>query len=352
MSAKRSKNAKSKLDVRKRQILSAIVDQYIKTGQAVSSQTILETYGPHVSSATIRNDMKFLEEHGFITKSWSSSGRTPTTQGYRFFVDWLQELSELERKEQFALIESYEFQRQKLEDLLEHTAFLLTSLTGYLGFVLTPKLEASELELISIVKLDVENVLMVIISNLGLIDARVIRSKISVEQLQEVNALLNRSLRGRRLDQIREASFWEEDGWGEPVAQEAFGLLRQLIQQQVKRRLFVEGILNLFKLVFTWEDGLEKGRALMALLEDEERFTRAIESIPMRAGRVAVTIGEETPMKDLHPYSLVSMPYGFGGALGVLGPVRMDYGKVFATTSYIGNRLQAILTVSRRAARH
>jgi heat-inducible transcriptional repressor len=105
------------MDARKRLILKEIVDHYIRTGKAVSSQTILEKYGLSVSSATIRNEMKYLEKHGYITKSWSSSGRIPTAKGYRFFVDWLLELSELARKEQHAILEAYAFQRQRLDEL-------------------------------------------------------------------------------------------------------------------------------------------------------------------------------------------------------------------------------------------
>ncbi len=350
----KNKNKTAPLDIRKRQILSAIVDHYIKTGQAVSSQTILETYGPQVSSATIRNDMKYLERNDYISKSWSSSGRTPTTRGYRFFVDWIIELSELGRKGEHAIMESYEFQRQRLEDLLKRTAFLLSSLTGYVAFVLSPKLESTELESISLLKLDGDHVLMVIVSNLGIIDTRVIRSNYSAEELQEVSQLLTSSLRGRQLDQIKEEALrqmqqLENDTWGFPVAQEAFTLLHQLIDQQMKRHLYVEGILHLLKIVFTWEEGLAKARNLMALLEDEGRFTHAIESILMQPGRVSVAIGDENRLADLEPYSLVRMDYGYGGVLGILGPVQMDYSKVFATTNYIGNRLEAILTVSQRA---
>jgi heat-inducible transcriptional repressor len=350
----KNKNKTTTLDIRKRQILSAIVDHYIKTGQAVSSQTILDTYGPQVSSATIRNDMKYLEKHDFISKSWSSSGRTPTTKGYRFFVDWIIELSTLGRKGEHAIMESYEFQRQRLEDLLKRTAFLLSSLTGYVAFVLSPKLESTELESISLLKLDGDHALMVIVSNLGIIDTRVIRSNYSAEELSEVSELLTNSLHGRQLDQIRDEALrqsqeWERETWGLPVAQEAFTLLHQLIEQQMKRHLYVEGILHLLKIVFGWEDGLVKARHLMALLEDEGRFTHAIESIQMQSGRVSVAIGDEHRFDELEPYSLVRMDYGYGGILGVLGPVQMDYSKVFATTNYIGNRLQAILTVSQRA---
>jgi heat-inducible transcriptional repressor len=155
------------MDARKRLILKEIVDHYIRTGKAVSSQTILEKYGLSVSSATIRNEMKYLEKHGYITKSWSSSGRIPTAKGYRFFVDWLLELSELARKEQHAILEAYAFQRQRLDELLQQTAFLLASLTGHLGFVLAPRLDQTALEFIAFVKLPPDHALAVLVSDLG-----------------------------------------------------------------------------------------------------------------------------------------------------------------------------------------
>ncbi|MCL6642731.1 MAG: heat-inducible transcriptional repressor HrcA [Candidatus Bipolaricaulota bacterium] len=333
------------MDARKRLILKEIVDHYIRTGKAVSSQTILEKYGLSVSSATIRNEMKYLEKHGYITKSWSSSGRIPTAKGYRFFVDWLLELSELARKEQHAILEAYDFQRQRLDELFQQTAFLLASLTGHLGFVLAPRLDQTEFESVTLVKLTPDHALAVIISNLGIIESRVIPTTLPQEQLDKIANLLNRTLRGQQLGLIcasLQANFPE--GWADPVTQDACTILQQLLPPR-KQQLYTEGLLHLLQTVFTWDEAIEEARKLLTLLEDENRF---IQAIP-RSASLSAVIGDEHTVRELRPYSLISLHYGYDGALGVLGPVRMDYSKAVSTTQYIGNRLRAILTVSKAA---
>jgi heat-inducible transcriptional repressor len=338
------------MDARKRLILKEIVDHYIRTGKAVSSQTILEKYGLSVSSATIRNEMKYLEKHGYITKSWSSSGRIPTAKGYRFFVDWLLELSELARKEQHAILEAYAFQRQQLDELLQQTAFLLASLTGHLGFVLAPRLDQTALEFIAFVKLPPDHALAVLVSDLGIVESRIIPTALPEEQLERIGQFLNRALRGQRLGELAaELAASPLEGWSDPVTQDAFDLIQQIITPQLARqRLYTEGLAHLLQTVFSWEDALEEARKLLCLLEDESRFLQAIGRT--RPGELTTIIGEENPVKELHPYSIISLNYGYDGVLGVLGPVRMDYSKIISTTQYIGNRLRAILTISKTAA--
>ncbi len=337
------------MDARKRLILKEIVDYYIRTGKAVSSQTILEKYGLSVSSATIRNEMKYLEKQGYITKSWSSSGRIPTAKGYRFFVDWLLELSELARKEQHAILEAYGFQRQRLDDLLKQTAFLLASLTGHLGFVLAPRLDQTKFESVSLVKLTPDHALAVIISNLGIVESRVIPTPLPQEQLDKIASLLNRTLRGQQLglicEQLQENTV---EGWADPVTQDACVILQQLLPPQMsKQRIYTEGLLHLLKTIFTWDEALEEARKLLTILEDEDRFVQAIRQAARQAsGELGTVIGEEHTVRELRPYSLISLQYGYDGALGVMGPVRMDYSKIVSTTQYIGNRLRAILNLA------
>jgi molecular chaperone GrpE len=115
-----------------------------------------------------------------------------------------------------------------------------------------------------------------------------------------------------------------------------------------RQRLYTEGLAHLLQTVFSWEDALEEARKLLCLLEDESRFLQAIGRT--RPGELTTIIGEENPVKELHPYSIISLNYGYDGVLGVLGPVRMDYSKIISTTQYIGNRLRAILTISKTAA--
>ena len=336
------------MDDRKRWILKAVVDHYIKTGQPVSSQTLLEDYGLAVSSATIRNDMKYLEKVGLIQKEYSSAGRVPTELGYRFFVDWLVELSELKCRDQHAISESYRFQRREIEELLRQTAFLLSNMSGYTGFVLSPRLEETRLESIVFVKLDAENILVVIISELGTIEHCMIRSPLSEEDLQEISTLLNEKLRGHRLDEVRAEAlrFAEGDGWYDSTLRNAFLLLKETLEHRLQRRLHVEGVFELLPRLL--EEGLlvEDALEVFALLGDVERSGLYLESLS--SPQVRASIGSENDVPELHPCSLVLVGYGFSGVLGLLGPVRMDYSKAFSITSYIGNRLRTILTLSHR----
>lgn len=329
------------MDQRKRLILKEIVDRYIKYGRPVSSRTLLEEYGLPVSSATIRNEMKYLEEHGYISKAYSSAGRVPTQKAYRFFVDWLLELSELTKRERHQLIEAYAFQRPQMPELLRQAAFLLAQLSGLLGFVLAPKPE--KLEYISLVRLDPEHIVAVIISDLGTIESRVIRAKVTADQLLGINELLNRRFMARRLSEIsREVErLTAAEDWQEALMRDAFSLLREFVATSGRRRLYVEGILNLIKTTLD-QFGFEKSQKLMALLEDEAGFEQSLESAS-KAQDLYCWVGQEMPIRELRDYSLVAMPYGYSGVLGVLGPTRMDYSKACSATKYIGSRLKAIL---------
>lgn len=334
------------MDDRRLLVLKAIVDHYIKTGQPLSSKTLLEDYGLRVSSATVRNDMKYLEKRGLIRKEYSSAGRVPTERGYRFFVDWLVQLSELTRHDQHSIMESYRFQRQQIEELLRQTSFLLASMSGYAGFVLSPRLEETRLESIAFVKLDEENVLVVVVSELGIVEHCMIRISLSPDELQEISALINEKLRGQRLDEVRREAiqFAEGDGWHDPTLQNAFALLKETLERRLQRRLHVEGFFRLLPSLL--EEGLELTKALevLTILGDAGRSSSYLESLS--STEVRACIGSENDLRELRSCSLVLMGYGFSGVVGILGPIRMDYSKAFAITSYIGNRLRTILTLS------
>jgi heat-inducible transcriptional repressor len=245
-------------------------------------------------------------------------------------------------------MESFRFQRQEIGELLRQTALLLANLSGYAGFVLSPRLEESELESIVFVKLDVENALVVIISELGIVEHRVIRSRMPNEELQEISRLLGEKLRGRRLSEVRAEAlrYAEEEGWSDPIVQSAFLLLKESLEHGLERRLYVEGLFNLLEHLFDEGHGLEEARRILALLGDSKRFGAHLEKAA--TPQIQACIGSENPLSELRPCSLVLMGYGTSGVLGLLGPIRMDYSKAFSITTYIGNRLQAILTLSHR----
>ncbi len=340
------------MDTRKRLVLTEIVDRYIKTGIPVSSQQLMTVQGLSVSSATIRNDMKALEQSGHIQKPYASAGRVPSQVGYRYFADWLLELGELSHHENFAVMESYEFRQQEIESLLNRTALLLASLTGLLGFVLTPKLEDTQLKHISLVKVDEDTVLAMVVSDLGMVESRFIRASLSEMQLNEINALLQNQLQGLSLEEIRARvkQFFElETGdWVNPHIRAAFTLLREIIDLRTAQRLSLEGIINLLRRVFDDQSSEDRARELLGVLEDQSALIDSLKDVPA-SDQVQVLIGTQNKLSELKDYSMVFMGYGYSGILGVLGPMRMDYGRCFSATQYVGNRLRTILTLSERS---
>lgn len=337
------------IEGRRKQVLKGIIDHYIKKEKPVSSQVIIEEYNLSVSSATIRNDMHYLEKEGYIKKPHISAGRIPTQRGYRVFVDWLIELSKLTGQHSFSLMERFTYQKREISQLLRYTAFLLAQISNCVSFILSPKLGEMRLKYITLVKPTNEEILLIIGSNLGIMESLAIQSSLEDAKLEKVNVILNQRLKGRKFEEIRKMPGLEgENGiWHDHSVRKAFYLLQKLIDEKVKQKLYVEGLINLIKLLDDTEGKFENLVLLMKLLEDKERFSNVL--IKQRATNgegTVVTVGDENPVSELKDYSMLTLDYIKSGILGVLGPLRMDYTKAFSTTKYIGNRLEAILSIS------
>ncbi len=199
------------LPERQRLILKEIVDRYIRLREPVSSRMILEDYGLRVSSATVRNDMNDLEAAGYIEKPYASSGRIPTKKGYRFFVDWLLDLSELTKKERLEVVEAYEIHCLEIGEAMRQTAFLLGNITGYAGFVIPPRLEETHLERVMMLRMDARLVLMVIVSDIGVVEHRLVplQEDLSQEEIEHITQIINSTLQGVPLNTIRELTLKE-----------------------------------------------------------------------------------------------------------------------------------------------
>jgi len=342
------------LPERQRLILKEIVDRYIRRREPVSSRMILEEYGLSVSSATVRNDMNDLEAGGYIEKPYSSSGRIPTKTGYRFFVDWLLDLSELTRKECSEIVEAYELPYLEVGETMRQTAFLLGSITGHAAFVIPPRWAETRLDRVVLVRMEERRLLLVLASDIGIIEHGMIELEepISVDETRRVSDVINESLRGVSLDAVRQLTLEEgPEGWYERPVRQAMMVLRHLLERLLKQRLHLEGILNLVDSLqqVSPERALERLVALMHAVQDEAQFGASIRNARKEPLGLSVCVGD-CPMTGLEDYSIVSATYGsHDGVLGVIAPVWMDYGKAISATSYIGNRLEALLTTASRS---
>ena len=339
------------LPERQRLILKEIVDRYIRFHEPVSSRMILEDYGLEVSSATVRNDMNDLEEAGFIAKPYSSSGRIPSKQGYQFFVEWLLDLSELTREERVEIVEAYEMQQLDVEHTIKQTAFLLGNMTSCAGFVIPPRPAETRLERVVLFKVAHRLAFLLIVTDIGIVEHGyvVLEEDLGPEEIARIMALINETLRGIHLADVRTLSLDDgPDGWYERPVRQAMFVLGRLLQNRLGQSVQFEGLLNLADTLqeVVPEHAMEHFSHLNHAVQDEAAFIEAICQARIQREGVVASIGD-FPLDGMETFSVISCEYRpHAGVLGVIGPLWMDYGRALSTASYIANRLESLLSPS------
>ena len=189
------------LDDRKTAILRAVVEEYIATAQPVGSSHIAASDGVQVSSATVRNDMAFLEQEGYLAQPHTSAGRIPTDKGYRFFVDHLTPNGKLGVADQMKVGEFFDTATGRLEETLQRTSTLLAQMTNYAAVVLGPKKEVAVVRSVQLVGLSAHLATAVVVLSNGAVESEPIElaTTISEDEMQRATAHLSRLMVGKAL---------------------------------------------------------------------------------------------------------------------------------------------------------
>ncbi len=339
------------LPERQRLILKEIVDRYIRLREPVSSRMILDDYGLSVSSATVRNDMNDLEEAGYIEKPYASSGRIPTKKGYRFFVDWLIDLSDLTKKERMEVVEAYEVRCLEVGETMRQTAFLLGNITGYAGFVIPPRPEETRLDRVVLARMGPQTVLLVIVSDIGIVEHGLVSldDDISQSEIERIMEVINTELHGASLDAVRGLTLQDRsDGWYERPVRQALLVLGRLLERRSAKHLYFEGVLNLVSDLqrSVPDQAMDRFAGLIRAVQDEDAFVEEIYRERGDKDGLVVSIGR-LHRKGLEEFSVITSGYRpHGGVTGLIGPVWMNYGRAMSALSYIANRLETILVSS------
>lgn len=325
------------LDDRRSVVLQALVEEYIRSGEPVSSQAILERSGLQVSSATVRNDLAKLESYGFVSQPHTSAGRVPTAAGYRYFVDHCSPARL--RSATRARIESFFADvHQELGRLLKDTSALLSDVSHYPSVVIGPGFGSERIRGIHLVRLGASVVLAVFVSENGRVSQEIVRlaSDPADAELDEAEVILEQAFTGGSVETgTRSVNALDRSAFSAgvlDVVRSVAGAVRRT--EGSTRDIYVGGTSQLAAL---WEDLanvsailgiLERDSALRDMLGDDEGTT--------------VRIGSELNLADVD-LSVVSMPYGAGGRgagrVGVLGPMRMDYRRVIRIVEEVGEGL-------------
>ncbi|GAA3812010.1 heat-inducible transcriptional repressor HrcA [Sphaerisporangium flaviroseum] len=332
------------LDERKLAVLRAVVEDYVSTNEPVGSKALAERHNLGVSPATVRNDMAVLEEQGYITQPHTSAGRVPTDKGYRLFVDRLSQIKPLSGAERRA-IETFLAGAVDLDDVVTRTVRLLAQLTRQVAVVQYPSLIRSTVRHVELVPLAERRIMLVLITNTGRVEQRVVDLPDVVEddQIAHLRAVLNACLDGCRLTRVPDTvadlqeRLPEED---RPVASTILSVLLDTLVERHDEKIVFAGAANL---AGDFSVGL---REVLEALEEQVVLMRLLGEASDSAA-LTVRIGSENPYSGLHGTSIVAAGYGSGdnelARLGVLGPTRMDYpvtmGAVRAVARYVGQIL-------------
>lgn len=338
------------LDDRKAAVLKAIVRGYVRGGEPVGSKRLVEEAGLGVSAATVRAEMAALEDGGYISHPHTSAGRVPTDMGYRYFVDSLTGTAPLSPTQRAAL-EGLLLGSVDLEDLLRRTSSALSRLTRFAAMVSAPRLDRSRLRHIELVLLGPTSVLTVLIADTGRVEKRMLDLATAVEDhdVQRARYAINEAAAGMRLgvapDLIAGVAAGAPPELRDLVDAVAVAVRRDLGDDgSAVEQVFVGGSANIAGPGYF--DRIEQVKQVYETLEEEVILLRML-SEALEQGDPAVMIGTELSLAELAACSVVAATYGAtgeaSGALGVLGPTRMDYPRTLAAVQAVASSLEKAL---------
>lgn len=345
------------LDERKYKILQAIIQNYLETGEPVGSRTIAKYTDLNLSSATIRNEMADLEELGYILQPHASAGRIPSDKGYRLYVDHMMKEKEEEisdREKEVTEMKDFLIDKvDKVEELLQNVAKLLAANTNYATMISSPQIKKNKLKFIQLTLVEPTKILAVIVLEGNIIRNKMIQipEEIDNETILRLNLLLNTSLNGLSLDEINltiVSALRNQAGEYIALMNNIIDAIAEVISGEDDLKIYTSGATNIFK--YPELSDSAKASELICTLEEKQLLSNLITSSLDEGNEkgtgIQVYIGNETPINSMKDCSVVTATYelsdGMKGAIGIIGPKRMDYEKVVESLKSLKTQLDSV----------
>lgn len=339
---------KEHLSARGKQILEAIIEDYIVTAEPVGSRTITRRHPFSLSPATVRNVMADLEEMGFLVSPHTSAGRIPTDKAYRFYVNSLLAVKNIGRDEQEEIVRRCSLAGKDIGEVLKETSRMLSATSHYMGIVMAPRFDSNVFRHMEFVKLGSRRILAILVSQNGTVQNRIIEADedVSAADLTRMSNYLNELLQGLTIAQVRQRLIEEmqsEKARYDLLLARALALSSKTLDEE-DAQVFIEGQVNILEQPEFADVGrmkdifrtFEKKSAILELLD------RA-----MAAEGVQIFIGSESHLSEMPGMSLITSTYVTGqntlGVLGVIGPTRMGYAKVIPIVDYTAKLVSRLL---------
>ena len=330
------------MDNRKKKILQAIIEEYINTAEPVSSGSIVKKCGLDLSSATIRNEMADLEKVGYIEKTHTSSGRVPSSKGYRLYVDELMNDKNISLEEIKYIQSKLMAKVNEIEDLTKIATSTISEVTHYTTVAIGPRTEVQNIEEIKFVLLGSRMLMAVILTDTGIIKETIIKftQDITEEQVNTLNFIFNNKLKGKPLesmDRPLEEYIFSQMNYSLEVVKPIMYQLNKVIKEEEK--IYMEGANKVFNLPEF--QSLEVAKNFINVIDQKEIMADLLNT--GFANDINVYIGNENDNENLKDFSIVTFRHKYRnkelGTIGIIGPTRMDYSKVISVMKYISKKL-------------
>lgn len=336
------------LNERKKKILQIIIEDYISSAEPVGSRTITRKYDLGLSPATIRNEMSDLELLGYLEQPHTSAGRIPSAQAYRFYVDALIEPGTLTDND-MALIDGwYNERRRNIDDIFQSTVKILSRMTQNVSMVLTNQQTIANFCYLKFLPLDSQHAILCIVADDGSIDTNVVDIPLgmSSEEMDYLAGKMSKLLEDRNLSDIS-VEILQNVHTDVVEDKLIFSSLLQAVRKMTGRRQEQKVFLGGTKQLLNQPEfrDVERVRNLLGILEEEKVLKDLLQG--GEDSGLKVTIGSENKFTGIQDCSMVQATYRLNGqivgTMAVLGPTRMEYGKVISVMDYLHKYLKTIL---------
>lgn len=325
-------------------VFKCIVDEFIETAEPVGSKLLMTKYNLPYSSATIRSEMSFLEEYGYLEKTHTSSGRVPSVDGYRFYVDILEQ-SDVDESIKFQVANIFQDRGRSLNEIIHESCEMLSELTSLTSVVLGPDAMEECLQRITIVPIQNNRITAIIITDKGHVENKVfdISNNLSLDDLQNCVQVMNDMLVGTPLGKVASKLELEvRPMLGSRIAEHEalFSAFLEAFVKFASSDVYFSGKENM--LYQPEYNDVNTLRNIVKAFENSHVW-KSLTPISMDEG-VSVKIGTDSPIDELNNVSVISASFNTGnqgkGSIAVIGPTRMPYEKVVSLVEFISKSIE------------
>lgn len=341
------------MDERKKQVLNAIIEDYIANAEPVGSRAVAKKYSLGVSPATIRNEMSDLEDEGYIEQPHTSAGRIPSDKGYRYYVDNLMEKENPTNAETSQVRDALKGGVCDLDEFMRSCCNMISRLTNYPAIIAVPEQGQGKLLRLQLLPVHQNQILVILLASTGILRHKLIDLPFAINdaELARIESELGRLLQGMEMKQLS-YDFLRDKlnnlGVQEKMLSQTMELLNQVLAPQTGQKIMINGAMNM--LSHPEFRDIEKLKSIFDILETEGKVKKLLDAGSEEA--LTVSIGGEIPDNDMHNCSMVVANYFINGdkagSIGVIGPTRMSYRRTVSLMDYISRELSEALDKKKR----